>query len=55
MSSLHHKRSRADDTQQARLVAIQRFIKGDRVRHRTTGKVGSFIESHSGFALSTLR
>ena len=52
MSSLHHKRSfRADDTQQARLVALQQFVKGDRVWHRTTRKVGSFIESHSGFAL----
>lgn len=51
-SSHHHKRPRqTDDTQSDRLVALQRFVKGDRVRSRTTGKVGSFIESHSGFAL----
>lgn len=53
MSSSHrHKRLRqTDDTQSDRLIALQRFVKGDRVRHRTTGKVGAFIESHSGFAL----
>lgn len=53
MSSSHHlKRPRpTDDTQEARLVAVQRFVKGDRVRHRTTGKMGSFVEKNSGFAL----
>lgn len=51
-SSLDSKRRQSsDDTQQARLVALQQFVKGDRVRHRTTGKIGAFIESHSGFAL----
>lgn len=39
------------DTKEARLVAARRFVKGDRVRHRITGLVGSFVEINCGFAL----
>jgi hypothetical protein len=53
MSASPHpkRRQRIDDTQQARKAAARRFVKGDRVRHRVTGKFGSFVEIGSGFAL----
>lgn len=50
-SSNRNRYNQTVDTKEARLVAARRFIKSDRVRHRITGLVGSFVEMNYGFAL----
>jgi len=40
----------AQQTPEARLIAAQSFTKGDRVRHKVTGKLGIF-KKPTGFAL----
>lgn len=45
------RRNGTSDTKEARLIAAQSFIKGDRVRHKITGKIGQFDSINLGFAL----
>ena len=39
------------DTSEERIIAAARFQAGDRVRHTLTDARGTFVETHSGFAL----
>ena len=49
-SKLTETRASTDATQE-RILAAARFAKGDRVRHVTSGKVGTFDAVHNGFAV----
>lgn len=51
MSKTKLQNNAPEDTKQARMVAAQLFVKGDRVRHKLNGKVGKFVSVNLGFAI----
>ena len=51
MSKTRITHNASEDTKQARMVAAQFFVKGDRVRHKLNGKMGVFSSINLGFAL----
>lgn len=51
MSKTKSRHNSTSGSYETRLVAAQSFAKGDRVRHRVTGKVGVFQEINLGYAL----
>jgi len=46
MSKTKSRYDSTTDAYEARLIAAQSFTKGDRVRHKVTGKLGIFKETN---------
>jgi len=51
MSKTKSRYDSTTDAYEARLIAAQSFTKGDRVRHKVTGKLGIFQETNLALAL----